>query len=276
MINRALGTPRSSITDELAGPSSFRGSQTGAERSDLYSRPLEGDIAFRGRQHDFPPAILLRSTGRQSSRHVMVAVGWRRRRQRAGLREVVLAMIAILTLSNDVLAEAWKKIEAADSALIVAIPALKDAKPTYFDRAEDVEIGGSPSAKVTVDKAGYASSGHLGVFWYESFVGPVVWRSEGLRAVVEALDWIADKSLTMSRDEKPYFRGNAEGSFRTLTYRPQTVDRPCVAAQYARSGTQISERVTMVVCQPVGTTMDLTAARKLVDGVGTKALPPVL
>ena len=182
---------------------------------------------------------------------------------------------ALLALSGGAAAEAWKKIEAADSALIVAIPVLKDARPTYFDRSEDVELAGSPGAKVTVDKAGYAASGHLGVFWYESFAGPMVWRSEGLRAVVEALDWIADKNLTMSRTEQPYFRGNAEGSFRTFTYRPQTVDRPCVAAQYARSGAQIAERVTMVICQPVGTTMDMAAAKKLVDGVGTKALPPV-
>ncbi len=177
----------------------------------------------------------------------------------------------LLGLAGPAFAQEWKKIEPVDSALIVAIPALNGAKPTYFDRAE-----GSESKPATTDKAGYAASGTLGVFWYEYLSGPAAWRDDGLRAAVEALDWIADKTLVMSPREHPYFRGNAEGRFRTFTYRPQTVDRPCVVGQYARSGSTLSERVTLIVCQPAGTQMDMAAAKKLVDGVGTKALPPAM
>lgn len=181
------------------------------------------------------------------------------------------ALTVLLGLAAEAGAEEWKKIEPADSALIVAIPALKEAKPTYFDRAE----GADPKA-ATTDKAGYAASGTLGVFWYEFVAGPMAWRDAGLRAVVEALDWIADKNLVMSAREHPYFRGNAEGRFRTFTYRPQATDRPCVVGQYARSGSEISKRVTLIVCQASGTQMDMAAAKKFVDGVGTKALPPAM
>lgn len=188
------------------------------------------------------------------------------------IRAVLLALAAG---TGEVSAEEWKKIEPKDSALVVAIPALKEAKPTYFDRAEGQPIRGS-SVTATTDKAGYASSGNLGVFWYEYLDGPATWRDEGLRSVLEALDWIADKNLVVSPREQAYFRGNAEGRFTTFTYRPRDVDRPCVVGQYARSGSQIAERVTLVVCQPAGTTMDMAAAKKLVDGVGTKALPPAM
>lgn len=180
-------------------------------------------------------------------------------------------LTVLLGLAAPALAQDWKKIEPADSALIVAIPALKGAKPTYFDRAESAD----PKA-ATTDKAGYAASGTLGVFWYEFAAGPAAWRDEGLRAVVEALDWIADKNLVMSQREHPYFRGNAEGRFRTFTYRPQAADRPCVVGQYARSGSALSERVTLIVCQPAGTQMDVGAAKAFVDEVGTKALPPAM
>ena len=180
-------------------------------------------------------------------------------------------LMMLLGLAGPASAQEWKKIEPADSALVVAIPELKGAKSTYFDRAE----GADPKA-ATTDKAGYASAGTLGVFWYEFLSGPAAWRDEGLRSVVEALDWIADKNLVMSPREHPYFRGNAEGRFRTFTYRPQAADRPCVVGQYARSGSALSERVTLVVCQPAGTQMDMAAARKLVDGVGTKHLPPAM
>jgi hypothetical protein len=183
-------------------------------------------------------------------------------------RSLQLTFCLLLIASAPAGAEAWKKIEPADSALVVAIPALAGAKPTYFDRAE-----GQPAAPTT-DKAGFAAAGTLGVFWYEYLAGPVAWRDEGLRSVVESLDWIADKSPVFSPREHPYFRGNAEGRFRTFAYRPANVDRPCVVGQYARSGAQIAERVTLIVCQPAGTEMDVTAAKKLVDGVGTKTLPP--
>ena len=106
--------------------------------------------------------------------------------------------------------------------------------------------------------------------------GPATWRDAGLRAVVEDLDWIADKNLVFSRTEQLYFRGNAEGRFRLFTYRPQAVERPCVVGQYARSGSQIAERVTLIVCKPAGTRMDMGEAKKLVDGVGTRTLPPAM
>ena len=157
--------------------------------------------------------------------------------KRKAVFSALALLVTLLGFTGQAVAEEWKKIEPKDSALIVAIPPLKEAKPTYFDRAEAQEIRGSESVKVTVDKAGYAANGHVGVFWYEFIEGPGAWRSEGLRAVVEALDWIADKNLVMSPNEQAYFRGNAEGSFRVLTYRPQgVVERPCVVGQYARSG----------------------------------------
>ncbi len=93
------------------------------------------------------------------------------------------ALAVLLGLAWPAFAQEWKKIEPADSALIVAIPALQGAKPTYFDRAE-----GADPKTATTDKAGYAASGTLGVFWYEFAAGPSTWRDEGLRAVVEALD----------------------------------------------------------------------------------------
>jgi hypothetical protein len=182
---------------------------------------------------------------------------------------LAMVLTPLLGLAGAAGAQEWKKIEPTDSALIVAIPALKEAKPTYFDRAEG-------QAAPTTDKAGYASSGTLGVFWYEFFEGPVMWRDEGLRSVVEGLDWIADKKLVMNPKEQAYFRGNAEGRFTTLTYRPQNADRPCVVGQYARSGSRLAERVTLIVCQPAGTQMDMAGAKKLIDGVGTKTLPPAM
>jgi hypothetical protein len=183
---------------------------------------------------------------------------------------------AFLAAALPVAAQEWRKIEPADSALVVAIPALKDAKPTYFDRAEGKPAAGSESTIPTTDKAGFAAAGTLGVFWYEFVNGPATWRDAGLRTVVEDLDWIADKNLVFSRTEQPYFRGNAEGRFRLFTYRPQNADRPCVVGQYARSGSQIAERVTLIVCKPAGTQMDMGEAKKLVDGVGTRTLPPAM
>ena len=188
----------------------------------------------------------------------------------------VMALAMGLGLMGPADAEEWKAIEPSASALIVAIPELKGAKPTYFQRSEGQPITGSAAAVATTDKAGYAAAGHLGVFWYEFLDGPAKWRTEGLRAVVEALDWIADKNLVFSATEHAYFRGNAEGLFRTFTYRPQNADRPCVVGQYSRSGSQIAERVTLVVCQPAGTKMDIAAAKKLLDAVGSKTLPPAM
>lgn len=185
-------------------------------------------------------------------------------------------MLALLSGSLPAAAQEWAKITPADSALVVAIPGLKDAKPTYFDRAEGQPAKGDEPAMPTTDKAGYAASGTLGVFWYEFVNGPASWRDAGLRAVVEDLDWIAEKNPVFARAEQPYFRGNAEGKFRLFTYRPQNVDRPCVVGQYARSGSQIAERVTLIVCKPAGTQMDPAEAKKLVDGVGTKTLPPAM
>jgi hypothetical protein len=189
---------------------------------------------------------------------------------------ICVTLFSFLVGAAPAVAQDWKKIEPADSALVVAIPALKDAKPTYFDRAEGKPAAGSEPAMPTTDKAGFAAAGTLGVFWYEFVDGPAKWRDAGLRAVVEDLDWIADKNLVFSRTEQPYFRGNAEGRFRTFTYRPQALDRPCVVGQYARSGQQIAERVTLIVCQPAGTRMDMGEAKKLVDGVGTRTLPPAM
>jgi len=186
-----------------------------------------------------------------------------------------LTLLALLAAAP-AFAQDWKKIEPADSALVIAIPGLKDAKPTYFDRAEGEPAKGEAPAVPTTDKAGYAAGGVLGVFWYEFVGGPATWRDAGLRAVVEDLAWIADKNLVFARTEQPYFRGNAEGKFRLFTYRPQNADRPCVVGQYARSGSQIAERVTAVVCKPAGTQMDLGEAKKLIDGVGTKTLPPAM
>ncbi|MBM3531698.1 MAG: hypothetical protein FJX60_01520 [Alphaproteobacteria bacterium] len=183
-------------------------------------------------------------------------------------------LFALLVGSASAAAQEWKRIEPTESALVVAIPALKDAKPTYFDRAEGQPAKDGAPAMPTTDKAGYAAAGTLGVFWYEFLGSPATWRDAGLRAVVEDLDWIADKNLVFSRAEHPYFRGNAEGKFRLFTYRPQGTDRPCVVAQYARSGSQISERVTAIVCKPAGTQMDMAEAKRLVDGVGTRSLPP--
>jgi len=186
-----------------------------------------------------------------------------------------ILLVLFVLLAAPVFAQDWKKIGPAESALIVAIPALKDAKPTYFDRAEGKAAAGSEPAVPTTDKAGYAASGTLGVFWYEFVNGPASWRDAGLRSVVEDLDWIANKNLVFSRTEQAYFRGNAEGKFRLFTYRPQNADRPCMVGQYARSGSQISERVTVIACKPPGTQMDMAEAKKFIDGVGTKALPPV-
>ena len=67
-----------------------------------------------------------------------------------------------------------------------------------------------------------------------------------MRSVIEARDWIADKSLVISSREQAYFRGNAEGRFTTFTYRPQDVDRPCVVGQYARSGAQLARSSSRV------------------------------
>ena len=186
-----------------------------------------------------------------------------------------LTLLALLAAAP-AFAQDWKKIQPADSALVIAIPGLKDAKPTYFDRAEGEPAKGEAPAVPTTDKAGYAADGMLGVFWYEFVGGPAKWRDAGLRAVVEDLAWIADRNLVFARTEQPYFRGNAEGKFRLFTYRPQNADRPCVVGQYARSGSQIAERVTAVVCKPAGTQMDMAEARKLIDGVGTKTLPPAM
>ncbi len=186
-----------------------------------------------------------------------------------------LILLALLA-GSPAAAQEWKKIDASESALVVAIPGLKDAKPTYFDRAEGQPAKGEDPAVPTTDKAGYAASGTLGVFWYEFLEGPAKWRDAGLRAVVEDLDWIADKNPVFARVEQPYFRGNAEGKFRLFTYRPQNADRPCVVGQYARSGAQISERVTAIVCKPAGTQMDVAEAKKLIDGLGTKTLPPAM
>ncbi len=185
-------------------------------------------------------------------------------------------VLLALVYSTGATAQDWKRIDPSDSALVVAIPALKDAKPTFFDRAEGEPAKGDVPAVPTTDKAGYAGGGMLGVFWYEFVNGPTAWRDAGLRAVVEDLDWIADKSLVFARTEQAYFRGNAEGKFRLFTYRPQNSDRPCVVGQHVRSGSQISERVTLIVCKPAGTQMDVAEARKLVDGVGTKTLPPAM
>jgi len=186
-----------------------------------------------------------------------------------------LILVSLLA-GSPAAAQDYKRIEPSASALVVAIPALKDAKPTFFDRAEGEPAKGEVPAVPTADKAGYAGGGTLGVFWYEFVDGPAKWRDAGLRAVVEDLDWIADKNLVFARTEQPYFRGNAEGKFRLFTYRPQNADRPCVVGQYARSGQQVSERVTLIVCKPAGTQMDMAEARKLVDGVGTKTLPPAM
>jgi hypothetical protein len=188
---------------------------------------------------------------------------------------LVLLALVLVPASAPAAAQDWKKIEPSDSGLVVAIPALKDAKPTYFDRAEGKPAEGSEPAVPTTDKAGFAAAGVLGVFWYEVVNGRAAWRDGSLRAVVEDLDWIADKHLVFARAEQPYFRGNAEGRFRLFTYRPQSADRPCVVGQYARSGAQVSERVTLIVCKPAGTQMEVAEARKLVDGVGTRTLPPV-
>jgi hypothetical protein len=179
-------------------------------------------------------------------------------------------LFALLAVAAPAAAQEWKKIDPVDSALVVAVPALREAKPTYFDRAE-----GEPGT-LTTEKAGFSAAGTLGVFWYEFRSGPVGWRDEGLRSVVEALDWIADKNLVFGAREQAYFRGNAEGRFRTFTYRPQSVDRPCVVGQYARSGQQMSERVTLIVCQPPGTRLDIGEAKKLVDAIGTRTLPPAM
>jgi hypothetical protein len=185
-----------------------------------------------------------------------------------------LVLVALFMATGPVAAQEWKKIEPSDSALIVAIPVLKDAKPTYFDRAEGQPAKDGAPATPTTDKAGFAAAGTLGVFWYEFINGPATWRNAGLRVVVEDLDWIVDKHLVFGRAEQVYFRGNAEGAFRLFTYRPQNADRPCVVGQYARSGSQIAERVTAIVCKPAGTQMDMAEAKKLIDGVGTKTLPP--
>ncbi|MBM3546153.1 MAG: hypothetical protein FJX54_04320 [Alphaproteobacteria bacterium] len=185
-------------------------------------------------------------------------------------------IFTLAAMTAPVFAEEWKKIEPAESALVVALPGLKDAKPTYFDRAEGKPAAGSEPAVPTTDKAGYAAAGTLGVFWYEFVNGQAAWRDAGLRAVVEDLDWIADKNLVFARTEQAYFRGNAEGKLRLFTYRPQNADRPCVVGQYARSGSQISERVTAIICKPAGTQMDMAEARRLIDGVGTKSLPPAM
>lgn len=187
-----------------------------------------------------------------------------------------LLTLLVLLAAAPALAQDWKKIQPADSALVIAIPGLKDAESTYFDRAEGEPAKGEVPAVPTTDKAGYAAGGVLGVFWYEFVGGPTKWRDTGLRAVVEDLAWIADRNLVFARTEQPYFLGNAEGKFRLFTYRPQNADRPCVVGQYALSGSQIAERITAVVCKPAGTQMDLAEAKKLIDGVGTKTLLPAM
>ena len=188
------------------------------------------------------------------------------------LRFMLFAAATLIASSAG--AQEWKKIEPEQSALIISIPELRGAKPQSALRAEARGVRGSATATPAEDRFTFAAKGHIGVFWYEYFDGGASWKNETLRSVVEAVDWIAGKNLAVHANEQRYSRGGGEGRYATFSYRPQNTDRPCVIGQFATQGPQVAERVTAIVCRPAGTTMDLATAKKLLDQVGTKTLPP--
>jgi hypothetical protein len=113
--------------------------------------------------------------------------------------------------------------------------------------------------------------GHLGVFWLEVAENAGSWKREPLRALVDQLRWTAGKHVVFG-NEQGYERDGADGRLALFTYRPESIDRPCVAGQIARTGAP-AERLTAILCQPTGTRMDLAAAKLRLDQIGTKLLP---